>query len=62
MSAGVRGRLWWFPEIAISLMLLVGAGLLLRSLVNLHRVTGGFSTPPRQILTMLISPGNQKVQ
>jgi len=47
-------------EIAVSLMLLVGAGLLLRSFANLQRVTGGFSTPPRQILTMLISPGNRK--
>jgi len=47
-------------EIALSLMLLVSAGLLLRSFVNLQRVTGGFSTPPRQILTLLISPGNQK--
>jgi putative ABC transport system permease protein len=45
-------------EIAISLMLLLGAGLLLRSFGNLQRVTGGFSVPPRQILTMLISPGN----
>ena len=49
-------------EIALSLMLLVGAGLLLRSFVNLRRVTGGFSTPPRQVLTMLISPGNKKYQ
>jgi putative ABC transport system permease protein len=47
-------------EIAVSLTLLVGAGLLLRSFVNLQRVTGGFSTPPRQILTMLISPGSRK--
>jgi putative ABC transport system permease protein len=47
-------------EVAISLVLLVGAGLLLRSFANLQRVTGGFSTPPRQILTMLISPGNRK--
>ncbi len=47
-------------EIAVSLMLLVGAGLLLRSFANLQQVTGGFSTPPRQILTMLISPGNRK--
>ena len=41
-------------------MLLVGAGLLLRSFANLERVTGGFSAPPRQILTMLISPGSRK--
>ena len=47
-------------EIAVSLMLLVGAGLLLRSFTNLQWVTGGFSTPPSQILTMLISPGNRK--
>jgi putative ABC transport system permease protein len=47
-------------EIAVSLTLLVGAGLLLRSFVNLQRVNGGFFRPPRQILTMLISPGNRK--
>jgi putative ABC transport system permease protein len=47
-------------EIALSLMLLVGAGLLLRSFANLRSVTGGFSTQPRQILTMLISPGDRK--
>jgi putative ABC transport system permease protein len=47
-------------EIAISLTLLVGAVLLLQSFANLQRATGGFSTPPRQILTMLISPGNEK--
>jgi putative ABC transport system permease protein len=47
-------------EIALSLTLLVGAGLLLRSFLNLQRVTGGFSAPPRQILTILISPGSKK--
>jgi putative ABC transport system permease protein len=47
-------------EIAVSLMLLVGAVLLLRSFVNLQRVTGGFYAPPRQVLTMLISPGSRK--
>ena len=47
-------------EIAVSLILLLGAGLLLRSFVNLEGVTGGFLTPPRQILTMLISPGDRK--
>ncbi|HEY1239906.1 MAG TPA: ABC transporter permease [Bryobacteraceae bacterium] len=49
-------------EIATSLMLLIGAGLLLRSFINLQGVTGGFSAPPRQILTVLISPGNPKYQ
>lgn len=47
-------------EIAISLMLIVGAGLLLRSFMNLQRVSGGFSTPPQRILTILISPGDRK--
>lgn len=47
-------------EIALSLMLLVGAGLLLRSFANLQRVAAGFTTPPRQLLSLLISPGNQK--
>ena len=47
-------------EITLSLMLLVGAGLLLRSFANLQSVDGGISTPPRQILTMMISPGDRK--
>ncbi len=47
-------------ELAISLMLLAGAGLLLRSFANLRQVNGGFFTPPRQLLTMMISPGNRK--
>ena len=62
-SGQARGRMraaLVICEIAVSLMLLVGAGLLLRSFVNLQRVSGGFAAPPRQILTMLISPGNRK--
>ena len=62
-SSRARGRTraaLVISEIAVSLMLLVGAGLLLRSFGNLERVTGGFSAPPRQILTMLISPGARK--
>ena len=47
-------------ELALSLMLLTGAGLLLRSFVKLQRVDGGFTAPPRQLVTMVISPGNQK--
>jgi putative ABC transport system permease protein len=62
-SSRARGRTraaLVISEIAVSLMLLVGAGLLLRSFGNLQQVTGGFSTPPRQILTMLISPGARR--
>jgi predicted permease len=47
-------------EISVSLMLLVSAGLLFRSFANLQRVNSGFSTPPRQILTMQISPTDRK--
>ena len=56
---GMRAALV-ISEVAISLMLLVGAGLLFRSFVKLNRADGGFSAPPRQVLTMLISPGNRK--
>ena len=45
---------------ALAVMMLISAGLLLRSFANLQQVTGGFSAPPRQILTMLISPGDRK--
>jgi putative ABC transport system permease protein len=47
-------------QIAVSLMLLIGAGLLLRSFANLQQVSGGISTPPRRILSMLISPANRR--
>jgi len=41
-------------------MLVVGAGLLLRSLMNLQKVNGGFAAAPRQILTMLISSSDRR--
>ncbi len=47
-------------ELAISLMLLAGAGLFVRSFVNLQHVNGGFLTAPRKLLTMLISPGSNQ--
>ncbi len=47
-------------EIALSLVLLVGAGLLLRSLFKLQSATGGFYAAPRSVLVMLLSPGNRK--
>lgn len=55
----VRGVLV-IAEVALSLMLIIGAGLMLRSLANLQRVSAGFSASPRQVLTMLISPTNGK--
>lgn len=47
-------------EVALALMLLVGAGLLLRSFANLTRVNGGFSAPPQQVVHMFISPGSRQ--
>ncbi|MBI4905192.1 MAG: ABC transporter permease [Acidobacteria bacterium] len=59
-ARGRARRLLVVSETALSLILLIGAGLLLRSFVKLQQVTGGFFTPPQQILTMLISPGDRK--
>jgi putative ABC transport system permease protein len=47
-------------EIALSLMLLIGAALLVRSYANLRRVNGDLFADSSRILTILISPGNQK--
>ena len=43
-------------EIALSLTLLVGAGLLLRSFVLLQKVNIGTSAPPANVLTMAVTP------
>jgi putative ABC transport system permease protein len=49
-------------EVALSLMLLAGAGLLLRSFARLQQVSAGFQAPPERILSMLISPSERKYQ
>lgn len=43
-------------EIALSLTLLIASGLLLRSFLLLQRVDAGFSAPPENLLTMLVTP------
>ena len=48
-------------EIALSLMLLVGAGLLLRSFFLLQHVEAGFQASPTEIVTMRVSPPRARV-
>jgi putative ABC transport system permease protein len=43
-------------EIALSLVLLVAAGLLLRSFMLLQKVDVGTSAPPANVLTMMVTP------
>lgn len=48
-------------EIALSLMLLIGAGLLLRSFFLLQNVQSGVQAPASQLVTMRISPDRGKL-
>jgi putative ABC transport system permease protein len=59
-AAGRARQALVIAEIALSLILLVGAGLLFRSFLNLQQVTGGFLTPPNRILTLQISPTDRR--
>jgi putative ABC transport system permease protein len=45
-------------EMAVSVVLLAGAGLLIRSFVLLGNVPAGFQTPPERVLAMQIWPGS----
>jgi putative ABC transport system permease protein len=56
-SQALRGGLV-VAEIALSLVLLTGAGLLIRSLKNLERVDAGLDT--ENVLTMQIAPSREK--
>ena len=46
-------------ELALSIVLLAGAGLLIRSFVLLGRVQTGFEAPPDRILTLQLAPTGQ---
>ena len=47
-------------EIALSLVLLAGAGLLVRSLIELQRVQSGVGAEPRHVLSMYVTATNAK--
>jgi predicted permease len=60
---GMRNRLrslFVVAEVALSLVLLVGAGLLFRSFLELQSVNAGFN--PQQVLTMRLSPSGANFQ
>lgn len=49
-------------EISLSVILLAGAGLLVRSFVSLSNVRAGFDANAHRLLTMQISPGTKKYE
>jgi len=61
-SSGMRARRWTgaliVTELALTLVLLAGAGLMMRSFVNLYRMDVGIETS--QLLTMRLNLPNQK--
>ncbi len=56
-AAGRLRSLLFVGEVALSLVLLIGAGLLLRSFVRLQNVPPGFSTENVVIFNVQLSPG-----
>ena len=47
-------------QVTLSVVLLIGAGLLIRSFSLLGSVDAGFNTPPERVLMMLVSPTGQQ--
>jgi putative ABC transport system permease protein len=49
-------------QVMLSVLLLIGAGLLIRSFTLLSRVPAGFQAPPERILTMIVAPTGPRYQ
>ena len=47
-------------QVTLAVVLLIGAGLLIRSFSLLGRVDAGFNAPPERVLMMLVSPTGQQ--
>jgi putative ABC transport system permease protein len=47
-------------QVTLSVVLLIGAGLLIRSFSLLGRVDPGFSAPPERVLLLFVSPPSQR--
>jgi predicted permease len=47
-------------QVTVSVVLLIGAGLLIRSFSSLGRVDPGFSVPSERVLVMFVSPPSQR--
>lgn len=59
-ASGRVGRTLVVSQVALSMLLVVGAGLLLRSFQLLESVATGVDAPPEQVVTMLISPNSPR--
>ena len=49
-------------QVMLSVLLLIGAGLLIRSFSLLWQVHAGFQAPPERLLTMIVAPTGQRYQ
>lgn len=56
----VRGALV-IAQVALSVLLLIGAGLLIRSFEQLGKVPAGFHAPPERVVTMFVSPTGPRI-
>jgi putative ABC transport system permease protein len=56
----VRGALV-IAQVALCVLLLIGAGLLIRSFDRLGKVHAGFHAPPERVVTMFVSPTGPRI-